>query len=100
MSLLSSVWSPIQHAIGEFCKALVFHLAQQDGKDGLSFADFERLVQWIRMASTMGTLSENSEKHQHVVELVKKYFGDKVPAWCIEMVVGLAYQYAKKKGLV
>lgn len=90
----SSLFSPI----AAFLKASFFRLAALDGKPGLSETDFEVVLSFVRRAAN--TTTSNEGKASIVKDLFTTNFSGKVPAWLIEVLVWLAYSYAKRKGVV
>ncbi len=92
---LSSIFSPI----AAFLKSSFLRLSALDGKPGLSESDFEMVLLWVRSAATASN-STNQGKASMVSNLMTDRFGDKVPSWLIEVLVWLAYSYAKRKGIV
>lgn len=92
---ISSIFSPI----AAFLKSSFLRLSALDGKPGLSTEDFEIVLLWVRSASSASNLN-NQARAKVVKDLVTDRFGDKVPSWIVEVLVWLAYSYAKRKGFL
>lgn len=91
---IASILSPI----AEFLRSSFLYLSKLDGKAGLTVADFEVVLGWVKQASYSYTTNE--VKADMVKNLLVSTFGAKVPTWLVDVMVWLAYAYAKRKGLV
>lgn len=85
----SAIFSPIK----SFLVSAALKLTSLDGKPGLSFGDFERVVAWVGVARGL----TGRDKHAYVLGLVNKTFGSSIPSWVADIVVFLAYAYAQRK---
>lgn len=91
---ISALFSPV----ASFLQASFLRLSALDGKAGLTLADFQVVLGWVTRASD--TLTDNAGKAAMVKDLITSNFGSKVPSWLIDVLVWIAYAYAKRKGLV
>lgn len=91
---IASILSPV----AGFLRSSFLYLSKLDGKEGLTVADFEVVLGWVKQASYNYTTNE--VKADMVKNLLVSTFGSKVPTWLVDVMVWLAYAYAKRKGLV
>jgi hypothetical protein len=90
-------FSPIQ----AFIQASFVALTKVDGKPGLSVDDFNVIVTWVRTASNEFTESKSGQQRaEYVREMILRVFGTRVPSWTADILVYLAYTFAKRKGWI
>lgn len=92
-----SIFSPVQ----SFLKSSALKLAALDGKHGISSDDFEVLARRAALITNRSPLDATPEKR--TADSIKEAlltFGSDIPAWTVEVIVWLAYQFAKRKGWV
>jgi hypothetical protein len=84
--------------VAKFCQASFLKMTMLDGKPGLTIGDFEIVAGWCLKISRQDI--GKSEKQSAIVELVMTVFGDRIPAWTVNILVWLAYQYLKRLGVL
>ena len=68
---------------------------------GITLAQWESALELVQSAARHLRDKTGSDRKQYVIDTLKMTFTDaKLKAWALDALVGLAYGFATKKGLV
>lgn len=94
---LAALFSPIV----TFLQSSFTYMSKLDGKTGLSLDDLYVVIGWVQQAQkTFTGATSNELKIAMVKGAIAETFGSKVPTYVLDVLVWLAFQIAKRKGLV
>ncbi len=92
---MSRFFSPIL----AFIQSSFLALSKADGKPGLSADDLNVVLAWVLTASREFTDAKSGQQRaEYVREMLLRVFGNRIPSWTADILVYLAYAYAKRKG--
>jgi|JI9StandDraft_2_1071091.scaffolds.fasta_scaffold08356_7 hypothetical protein len=94
---MNRLFSPIL----TFLQSSFLALTKADGKPGLSVDDFNIILSWVLTASREFTDAKSGQQRaEYVREMLLRVFGGRVPSWTADILVYLAYAWAKRKGWI